>query len=81
MKSAEYSIIHKHKLPPKLIELLKSSESSSIVGFGATKEQQDFMVLSAILASKNTAFFEDLTKEFDEYLVTLSHSLSVHSNN
>ena len=79
--SSQQTFVHKHKLPPKLVELVKSSDSSSVVGFGTTPEQQDFMLLSAILNSKNIAFVEELKHELDEYFLTLSNSLLVHSNN
>ena len=81
MKSSSFSqhnFIHKHKLPSKLVRLLKSSESSSVVGFGATQEQQDFMLLTALLASQSTIFFEELKQELDEYFLTLSNSLQVN---
>tara|TARA_R110000744_G_scaffold257842_2_gene373216 strand:+ start:6934 stop:7179 length:246 start_codon:yes stop_codon:yes gene_type:complete len=80
MTSAEYRHIHTHKLPPKLIELLKLTERSSIVGFGTTQVQQDLMLLTAILSSKNSVFFEELSQELHDYIVTLSHSLLQQPN-
>lgn len=53
----QQTFAHKHKLPPKLVELLKSSDNLSVIGFGATLEQQNFMLLSALLNSKETDFF------------------------
>jgi len=81
LTSPPQTFVHKHKLPTKLLELLQSSDSSSVIGFGTTPEQQDFMLLSALLDSKNTDFFEELKHELDEYFLTLSNSLLVHSNN
>lgn len=80
MTLAEYRHIHTHKLPPKLVELLKLSERSSIVGFGTTQEQQDLMLLTAILSSKNSAFFEELSQELDAYTVRLTHSVLLQRN-
>tara|TARA_R110001592_G_C12622543_1_gene698187 strand:- start:15 stop:260 length:246 start_codon:yes stop_codon:yes gene_type:complete len=80
VKHSQYSLINIHKLPPKLVELLKSAESTSVVGFGVTQEQQDFMLLKAILENKNSDFFEGLTQEVVEYFLTLSKNLSVSSN-
>jgi len=47
MKSPPCGLIHEHKLPSKLFELFKVAESTSIVGFGATKEQQIFITICA----------------------------------
>tara|TARA_R110001583_G_scaffold3468_7_gene22129 strand:+ start:20789 stop:21034 length:246 start_codon:yes stop_codon:yes gene_type:complete len=80
VKHSQYSLINIHKLPPKLVELLKAAESTSVVGFGVTQEQQDFMLLKAILENKNSDFFEGLTQEVVEYFLTLSKNLSVSSN-
>lgn len=75
---SKQTFVHKHKLPSKLVELLNSSDNSSVVGFGETPEQQDFMLLSALLNSKNIDFFEELKDELDEYFLTLSNSLLVN---
>jgi len=80
MKSSPYRLTHEHKLPSKLTELFKVAESTSIVGFGATKKQQDFMLLTAFLDSKNSVFLEELTQELDEYFLTLTNDLLVNLN-
>lgn len=74
--SIEQTFVHKHKLPPRLLELLQSSERSSLVGFGATQEQRDFMLVSALLNNQDTDFFQQLKQELDKYFLTLSYSLS-----
>ena len=75
MESATYGLIHQHKLPSKLVKLLKEAEVGPIVGFGATQEQRDIMLLTAVVNSQSTAYFEELKQEFDEYFLTLSNSL------
>ena len=70
-------MISYHKLPPKVIELLKTAESTSLVGFGATQKQQDFMLLIAILSTKNPDFYNAFKTELNEYFSKLSDSLSV----
>jgi len=79
MKLSPYSLIHEHKLPSKLSELFKIAESTSIVGFGATKEQQTFTLLSALIDTQDTVFFEELNQELDEYFLSLSNDLLVNS--
>ena len=72
--------IHQHKLPSKLSELFQAADNTSIVGFGATQTQQEFMLLCAILNSQNSVFFEELNQELHEYFLTLSNDLLVNSN-
>ena len=78
--SSEQALVHKHKLPPKLLELLQSVDHSTVIGFGSTPEQRDFMLLSALLNSQNTSFFQALKHDLDEYFFTLSDSLLVTSD-
>lgn len=78
MKRSQNSIIHHYKLPPKLIELLKVAETTSLVGFGATQKQQDFMLLIAILSTKTPDFHYSFNKELNDYFATLSDNLSVN---
>ena len=66
-----------HKLPPKLVELFKNTEKSSLVGFGKTKEQQDHMLLMAVLSNQNSDFYQGLKKDLTDYFATLSEGLSV----
>jgi hypothetical protein len=80
VKLSQCSTINIHKLPPKLVELLKTAECSSIVGFGVTQEQRDFMLFTAIVDNQDSDFFKGLTKEVKEYLLTLSESLSVEGH-
>jgi hypothetical protein len=80
LKISQYSVINIHKLPPKLVKLLKTAENTSIVGFGVTQEQRDFMLLSAIIANQDPVFFNELTEEVKEYFSILSESLSVNGN-
>lgn len=80
MKTSQCDLINIHKLPSKLVELLNTAENTSIVGFGVTQEQRDFMLLSAIIANQDPHFFKELTEEVNEYFTTLSESLSVNGN-
>lgn len=81
MKCLPCGLIHEHKLPSKLIELFKAAENTSLVGFGTTQEQQTFALLSALIDTQDTVFFEELNQELSDFLLTLSDSLLVNSNN
>ncbi|MGV2872630.1 hypothetical protein [Colwellia sp. E150_009] len=74
MKPSQSSLIHIHKLPPKLTELLKTAENTPVVGFGKTQEQRDFMLISAILENQDPEFFKKLTKEVKEYFSNLNEA-------
>ena len=80
MEASQNNLNHTHKLPPKLVELLKVAESTTLVGFGATEEQRDFMLLLAILDNQPADFFEALKQDINEYFLTLSIKLSDSAN-
>lgn len=80
MKSSQYDLVNIHKLPPKLVGLLKTAENTSVVGFGVTQQQRDYMLLSAIIANQSAGFSKELSSELKDYFLTLSESLSVNGN-
>jgi hypothetical protein len=80
LKRTQNKIVRHHKLPSKVKELLQTSETTSLVGFGVTPEQQDFMFLSAILSTKTPDFHHKLNKELNDYFLTLGESLIVNQS-
>lgn len=81
MKCIQNKIVRHHKLPSKVKELLQTSETTSLVGFGVTPEQQNFMLFNAILSTKTPDFHHKFNKELSNYFFTLGESLSVNRRN
>lgn len=81
MKRSQNKRIRYHKLPSKVTELLTIAEKTTLVGFGATPEQQYFMLFTAVFSMKTPDFQHKLNKELSDYFLTLSESLSVDCTN
>lgn len=77
---SQHDLANIHKLPPKLLTLLNSVEHSSVVGFGKTQQQRDYMLLTAVIASQDCVFAKALTQELKAYFLTLRENLSVSIN-